>query len=90
MAGMFESLKRVFTGEVLAKIDTPIHNGMTTMSLRLKKKRNSEVKYVVLAGLSGGNYQYFHFEMDEFDRFIAAANNIRATAYSGGTRPGQR
>ena len=83
MAGFFESLKRVLTGEVLAKIDTPIHNGMTTMSLRLKRQRNSDDKYVVLAGLSGGNYQYFHFELDEFERFIEAARSIRAAADSG-------
>ena len=83
MAGIFESLKRLVTGEVLLKIDTPIHNGATTMSLRLKKKRNSDISYVILAGLSGGNYQYFHFEMDEFDRFIEAAKSIRSAAYSG-------
>ena len=36
------------------------------MSLRLKRDRGSGRHYVVLAGLSSGNYQYFHFDPEEF------------------------
>jgi hypothetical protein len=41
---------------------------------------NSEQKYIVLAGSASGNYQYYTFELDEFERFIAAAEDIRIAA----------
>jgi hypothetical protein len=37
----FKALKGVMSGEVIAQIDTPISGGMTTMSLRLKKQKDS-------------------------------------------------
>lgn len=72
----FKGLKRVMTGEVIRQIDTPIHGGLTTMSRRLKRERNSNEYYVVLAGLSGGNYQYFCFTKDEFAEFSQAVETI--------------
>ena len=49
----FKEIKRVMTGEVIQQIDTPAYDGATTISLRLKREKNSNEYYVVLAGLSG-------------------------------------
>lgn len=84
--GLFDALKavkRVMTGEVIAQIDTPILGGYTTMSLRLKKARNADDYYVVLAGLSSGNYQYFSFTKDEFAEFSQAVETIRDVLLQG-------
>jgi hypothetical protein len=80
MAGFFRSLKRLATGEVLKRVDTKVVNGMQTISLRLKREKSSDVKYVVLALTAGGNYQYTMLEMDEFDRFLQAAEDIKIAA----------
>ena len=81
MAGIFKSLKRVMTGEVVRQIDTEIFGGWCTMSLRLKRERNG-AEYVVLAAISRGNHQYYPFELHEFDRFVEAVKAIRAAAHS--------
>ncbi len=80
MAGMFKSLKRALTGEVLQRIDTKVINGIQTVSLRLKRERESGIEYIVLAMIASGNYQYSMFELDEFDEFLKAAKDIRAAA----------
>jgi hypothetical protein len=82
MSGIFESVKRVLTGEVLDKFDTEI-GGPCIISLRLKRDKRSGDKYVVLAALSAGNYQYYPFDLDEFDRFVEAAKRISTAAHSG-------
>ncbi len=79
----FKAIKRVMSGEVIRQIDTPVSGGMTTMSLRLKKEKNSDDRYVVLAGLSSGNYQYFYFARDEFAAFSRAVDTIRDALMSG-------
>lgn len=84
--GLFDALrgiKRVMTGEVIQQIDVPAFGGMTTMSLRLKRQRNSNEYYVVLAGLSSGNYQYFSFTKDEFTNFSQAVETIRNSLARG-------
>jgi hypothetical protein len=83
MAGLFKSLKRVMTGRVIRKIDTPLMNDSCTVSLRLKED-SSMNRYVVLAGNSAGHYQYFAFEPDEFDRFARAVMDIRADLTKAG------
>jgi len=85
MAGIFTTIKRVLTGEVLHRIDTEITGGWCTMSLRLKRE-SSGVEYVVLAAIARSNNQYYGFELDEFDRFVEAAKAIRAAAQ--GSRSG--
>jgi hypothetical protein len=86
MAGLFESVKRALTGQVLHKIDIEMGRGTWggawTLSLRLKRHRSSGDKYVVLAALAAGNYQYYTFEWDEFDQFIEAAKRIHSAAQS--------
>ena len=81
MAGMFTLLKWVLTGDVLRRVDTQIGAG-GTLSLRLKRDRSSGVEYVVLALTGPGNYRYYPLELEEFDRFLAAAKDIRAAARS--------
>jgi hypothetical protein len=81
--GLFRAMKQVMTGEVIQRIDTEIHGGWTTMSLRLKRDGNSGELYVVAAGVSGGwlggNFQYFAFERDEFRQFASAVESIRTS-----------
>jgi hypothetical protein len=78
-ADAFRGLKRLVTGEVIRRIDTPANMGWTTMSLRLKRERRSGDLYVILAGLSRGNYQYFTFTKDEFASFASGVESINDT-----------
>jgi hypothetical protein len=85
MPGLFEDLKRLLTGEVVHRIDLEMGGGTWTtwtISLRLKRRRGSDEKYVVLAALSPGHYQYYPFELDEFDQFLDAAKKIYSAARS--------
>ncbi|WP_395449929.1 hypothetical protein ACHMW7_09025 [Aminobacter sp. UC22_36] len=75
---LFRSLKMATTGTVIRQIDTPISNGLCTLSLRLK--RDSQDKhYVVLAGIASGNYQYFPLELSEFSDFASAVVAMKAS-----------
>ena len=73
----FKGIKRLWAGEKLRTIDVMIHNGMTKMSLTLKRGDSGDL-YVVLANLSSGNSQYSLFEPEEFNQFAAAADEIKA------------
>jgi hypothetical protein len=73
----FKEIKRLWTGEKLRTIDVMIHNGMTKMSLTLKRGDSGDL-YIVLANLSSGNRQYNLFEPEEFVQFVAAADEIKA------------
>jgi len=59
------------TGAVVRQIDTPISDGVCTLSLRLKRD-GQDRHYVVLAGIAPGNYQYFPLELSEFSDFASA------------------
>src|SRR6478609_977748 len=63
------------SGEVIATIDTDIMGGACVLSLRLKQDESS--RYVVLAGLASGNYQYYQMDADEFERFADAVHQVR-------------
>jgi len=82
MVGLFGSIARVLTGKVLHQVDTVIMGGNCTVSLRLKARQETNAPYVVLAGMAQGNYQYYPFDLDEFDRFVDAAKLIQAEARS--------
>ena len=75
------AIKRVFAGEIVHRIDTEFGGGVDTVSLRLKREKSSGNEYVVLAGSAGGEW-YYVFELEEFDRFIDAANEIRTSQTS--------
>jgi hypothetical protein len=55
-------------------------NGTQTISLGLKRERSTGTEYVVLGMIASGNYQYSLLELDEFDRFLDGAKDIRAAA----------
>jgi len=75
MAGLFKSLKRVLTGQVIRRSDVPIMNGTCVMSIRMKP--DSEGDFVVLACKAAGNHQYYPFDTNEFEKFVEAAIEIR-------------
>jgi hypothetical protein len=75
----FRAIKRILTGEILHSIDVEIGGGLGIVSLQLKQEKRSGNEYVVLVGKFSGGVYYYHFELDEFDRFIEAADNIRAS-----------
>lgn len=77
MAGIFRSIKRVVTGEVIRQLDMKVMGGMCEVSLRAKREGKNREDYVVLAIKASGNYQYLPFEADEFARFIENAISIR-------------
>ncbi len=76
--GIFQAIKRVVTGEVVKKLDILINGGMTTVSLRLKQDRKEGEKYVVLAFISSGNYQYCSLSAGEFREFVEAASKLQS------------
>jgi hypothetical protein len=75
--GIFQAIKRVVTGEVIKKLDILTNGGMTTVSLRLKQDRKEGERYVVLAFLSSGNYQYCSLNAGEFREFVEAASELQ-------------
>jgi len=72
----FATLSMVMTGKVLFQIDTPANFGVSTMSLRIKQKKDGS-PYVVLAGIASGNYQYYAMTAEEFDEFAEAVQTTR-------------
>ncbi|MCY1238302.1 hypothetical protein D9M72_510310 [compost metagenome] len=55
----------------------------------MKRESGSGRFYVVLAAKASGNYQYYPFEADEFERFVHAAVEIRGALQSAtGEAPG--
>lgn len=78
-SSVFSALSMAVTGKVVNQIDTPIMDGNCRLSLRLKRKSESEYSdgYVVLAGISAGNYQYYAMNADEFMRFAEAVETTR-------------
>ena len=81
MAGLFKSIKRVMTGQIIRRSDVPLMNGKCVMSFRIK--RDSEGVFVVLASNSAGNHQYYPFDANEFEKFVEAAMEIRDALSSG-------
>ncbi len=75
--GIFKSIKRVVTGEVIRQLDSTGNGGMTTVSLRLKRDRKDTEKYVVLALISSGNYQYCSLSTDEFKALVRSALELQ-------------
>lgn len=73
----FRALKRELTGEVIQQIDTPICDNMATMSVRLKRDRNSNERYVVVAMIGRGSRFYSSFDRHEFLEFSEAIETIR-------------
>jgi len=78
MVGLFRSIKRAITGEVIRTIDTEVLNGSCKLSLRLKRERGSNDRYVVLAGIASGNYQYYVLDRQEFGEFAQAIKTMQA------------
>ncbi len=72
MFGFFRALKMATTGKVLQQLDTQVLGGSCTVSLRLKQEKSGG-KYLVLAAIASGNYQYYPMERLEFMEF---ANNV--------------
>jgi hypothetical protein len=80
MAGLrmaFRAVRRVLTGHVLSRINIRGAGGVRLPTLLLKRDERTDQEYVVLNG-TGGDYplSYCHFELEEFDRFIEAADDI--------------
>ena len=75
----FSVLSMSLTGKVVNQIDTTIMDGACRLSLRLKRKTDSEYSdgYVVLAGIAKGNYQYYAMTADEFTRFADAVQTTK-------------
>ncbi len=79
---IFRTIKMATTGTVVRRIDMPIMDGNCTMSLRLKHSKDGK-RFVVLAGIGSGSYQYFPMDPTEFDDFAAAVTAINAELVAG-------
>ena len=73
--GFFKAIKRVMSGSVVRQVDVLANGGMTTVSVRLKKNNAGE-KFVVLAFISTGNYQYCSMDTSEFRDLITAMHDV--------------
>jgi hypothetical protein len=96
MSGSFRSfklgasaLRRVLTGDLIYQFDMTIHGGQGFVSLQLKRDRRSGDDYVVLAARTFGSFSSL-FEIDEFDRFIAAADGLRTAERNFNAPPASR
>lgn len=69
--GIFKAFKRVMSGTIVKQIDVQTNQGMTKISVRLKKHGSGE-KFVVLGFISTGNYQYCSMDIDEFKQLSDA------------------
>jgi len=76
VVGLFKSVWRLMTGEVINDADVTIHNGQTKVTLALRRARDGDL-FVSLKEASAGNTQWVSFEPEEFDQFVAAVELIR-------------
>jgi hypothetical protein len=76
----WKALKRACTGEILRSIDTEALGGPGIVTLKLKRERRSGDQYVVMVLLWSGGIWYYVFELEEFARFVATADLLRAAA----------
>ena len=85
---MFQVMKMAMTGEIIHQIDTSIAGDNCQISFRLKRERKTGREYVVMAGIATGNYQYYPMEIDEFERLIESALQIRSRITSSTKKAG--
>ena len=64
------------TGEVINDANVTIHNGLTKVTLALRRAQDGDL-FVSLKQASAGNTQWIAFEPKEFDQFVAAVDLIR-------------
>jgi hypothetical protein len=76
MAGLFKSVWRLMTAEVINDADVKIHDGQTKVTVALRRAKSGDL-FVSLKEGSAGNTQWVTFEPSEFDQFVAAVNLIR-------------
>lgn len=69
------ALRRIWTGEIIGQFGTPVVGG--AVFLLLKRDRWTGGEYFVLAAQTFGSFADL-FELDEFDRFVAAADDVRS------------
>lgn len=74
----FRALRRTLTGEIVKQIDLELGGGLALVSWQLKRERKLGDEYVVFVGRAAGGVYYSMLELDEFDRFIRAADEIRS------------
>ena len=71
-------LTRVMSPEALVQQDTPVWNGMTVLSLRLKRDPTSSSLYIVLAYRGGGGMNWFYrIGAVEYFAFADAVQSVR-------------
>ena len=81
-------LKRVYGGELVHRVGIDIAEGLGSVSLLLKREKDSGEEYVVLTTQVSEVVSANLFDLGEFDRFIEAAGEIRASQSSAiGTLP---
>jgi hypothetical protein len=73
---IFRTIKRVASGILIKQLDTSGNDGYTTVSLRLKKEKKTEEKYMVLGLISRGNYQYCSLTLAEFRDLAASVRSM--------------
>jgi hypothetical protein len=94
MSGPFQSLKlgisalrRIWAGEIIGQFGTPVAGG--GVFLLLKRDRLTAGKYFVLYAQTFGSFSDL-FEPEEFDRFIAAADDVRSGERNVASAPASR
>jgi hypothetical protein len=76
MAGAFQSIWRLMRGDTICSADMSVHNGLTKLSLSLRRVKQDEL-FVVLDAASPDRNEYVVFEPKEFQQFVAAIDVLR-------------
>lgn len=72
MAGIFRSLKRAVLGELLQKTAVPVDQGNVRVTMRLKRDRLTQERYVILGLVAASTYKHAELSPDEFHDFLEA------------------
>jgi hypothetical protein len=76
VAGLFKSIWRLMTGEVINSADVTIHNGQTKVILALTRAKDGNL-FVSLKEASARKTQWATFEPNEFNQFVEAVGFIQ-------------
>lgn len=83
--GTVKAIWKVLIGEVIQRIDTTVDSGWTTISFRLKKRRNSDALYVVMTVNNlGASFTLTDEELTQFSNAVESIlNSLRHGQQTG-------
>jgi len=77
MAGIIRTLKRTFVDELLQKSAIPVDQGHARLTMRLKRDRYTQERYIVLGLVGATNYKHAELDADEFHALFEAMRSLQ-------------